>query len=55
MEHSESFRILSGHYLKRIAGAVSPDEEQAIVAIDDPDGICNGMTNVGIGDAMFPC
>jgi hypothetical protein len=55
VEHSESFRCLSADYLKGIPGAVSSDEEQAIVVIDDPDSVGNCVTNVGIRDAMFPC
>jgi hypothetical protein len=55
VEHGESFGRLPGHHLKRIPGAVSPDEEQAIIVTDDPDSADNGMTNVGIGDAVLPC
>jgi hypothetical protein len=55
MEHSESFWCLAGYYLERTPGAVSPDKEQGIVLLDDPDGIDNCMTNVSIGHAVLPC
>ncbi len=55
MEHGESLRGLSGHYLKGTPGAVSPDEQQGVIVTDDPDGMDNCMAYVGIGDAVFPC